>query len=397
VVILPLAWVLFLDAVSISKEDRREEREVPETIWLILFAAAGAAAVFLFHFRVGIFYLILLAISTVYLLWASQSRAQRLSILRRVLIMGALYLVIVLPTLWEALAAFGSRSGVTLNASQMEQLRRNYFVVELSAIPHLVAQTWILAIAAVAAIIGLIRRNVFTAILLLWALLLVGVGNLYLLEVPALNFTNLGAVLIMLYIPISIIIGVGLEEGLQWIPKAYLGLARTMILGLLVVAAFMATYLRATMVEPFRHFVTEHDLAAMEWIEENTPPDAVFAINTSHWLPNFYHGTDAGYWIPYLAQRGIVTTSMLSDGLSREYWQLVLERASAAEALESDLSELATLYDLGVEYIYIGAIGDFSGPGLEVDFLRQSDAVRLLYQEGDVTVLQIEPPPAQIN
>ena len=109
----------------------------------------------------------------------------------------------------------------------------------------------------------------------------------------------------------------------------------------------------------------------MEWIDENIPAQATFAINTFFWLPDFAHGTDAGYWLPYLTGRDIVTTSMLSDGLTREYREQARIRSEATEALETDLNALDTLYDLGVEYIYIVTNGDFSGPGLRLDHLTQ--------------------------
>ena len=133
----------------------------------------------------------------------------------------------------------------------------------------------------------------------------------------------------------------------------------------------------------------------MQWIDKNISPDATFAINTYFWLPRFAHGTDAGYWIPYFTQRKIVTTSMLSDGLDAGYRQRTQARSGAAEALESDLNALSTLHNLGVEYIYIGTNGDFSGPGLRVDYLIQSDAVQLLYNQGGTAILQILPADAQ--
>ena len=221
------------------------------------------------------------------------------------------------------------------------------------------------------------------------------VGNLYLLNVPALNFTNLGAVLIMLYIPLSVMIGAGLEEGLGRLPHKYYRTALAVLIVSILAASLPATYARATTVEPYRHFVTDQDIAAMQWIDEHIPMDATFAINTYYWLPRFAHGTDAGYWIPYFTQRQIVTTSMLSNGLEKEYQQRTQARSKAAESLESDLNALTTLHDLGVDYIYIGAIGDFSGPGLQLDFLTQSDIVQVLYNQGGAAILQILPTDTQ--
>ncbi len=45
------------------------------------------------------------------------------------------------------------------------------------------------------------------------------------------------------------------------------------------------------------------DLEAMNWLQENTPPDAVFLINTTVWMGTTYRGVDGGYWIPALTGR----------------------------------------------------------------------------------------------
>ena len=80
---------------------------------------------------------------------------------------------------------------------------------------------------------------------------------------------------------------------------------------------------------------------------------------------------------------------MLSDGISPPYRQQLLAQSRATEALETDLNALDQLYNLGVEYIYIGARGDFSGPGLQRDFLLLSDWVELLYENKGVIILRI--------
>jgi hypothetical protein len=199
----------------------------------------------------------------------------------------------------------------------------------------------------------------------------------------------------MLYIPISVIIGAGLEEVLPRIHQRYVPTVTAALLAGILLTSLPATVVRATQIEPHRHFVSQQDIAAMEWIDENIPAQATFAINTFFWLPGFAHGTDAGYWIPYLTGREIVTSSMLTDGLTREYREQVLIRSEAAEALEADLNALNTLYDEGVEYIYIGTNGDFSGPGLNLDYLSQSDVIKIIYNQDETAILQILP--ADVN
>ncbi|MGD2048968.1 MAG: hypothetical protein PVH03_05710, partial [Chloroflexota bacterium] len=397
-VILPFAWALFLEMVSPEKTSEEPEIVSSRRWWSIILAAGTSAAVFLFHFRVGIFYLLLLAVTTIVVLFKYRSRKNQLLTIRSLLLTGLGFLIFILPTLWDATAFYlAKRLGSTgqLNSVDRQQLLQNYYIFPLSSLPYLVAPYWLLFIASLASVVGLIRRNLLIWINLLWVILLVFVGNLYLLNIPILNITNLGAILIMLYIPISVIIGAGLEEVLPRIHQRYVPTVTAALLAGILLTSLPATVVRATQIEPHRHFVSQQDIAAMEWIDENIPAQATFAINTFFWLPGFAHGTDAGYWIPYLTGREIVTSSMLTDGLTREYREQVLIRSEAAEALEADLNALNTLYDEGVEYIYIGTNGDFSGPGLNLDYLSQSDVIKIIYNQDETAILQILP--ADVN
>ena len=133
--------------------------------------------------------------------------------------------IIILPVLWTAAGAYlATRASPvgTPDVSQQEQMLQNYYRFPLSTLPYLAAPVWFLMLGAVASVVGLITRNILVGISLLWALLLLLAGNFYLLDIPALKFTNLGAVLIMLYIPLSVIIGAALEEGLRGLPKTWL-------------------------------------------------------------------------------------------------------------------------------------------------------------------------------
>lgn len=394
VVMLPVAWAFFLDLALPDDEDTNRAKTTRLRIWLAIFAAAGGAAVFLFHFRVGIFYILLLGVTVLLILVKFHRRARVLPAFRALLVTGLGMALLILPALWAAVDAYLSTRAApsgSLTAAQRDQYLNNYFIFPLSSIPYLVAPIWLLLVGGAAGLVGLISRNLLILASLLWSLLLIVVGNLYLLNVPALNFTNLGAILIMLYIPLSLMIGAALEEVLQRLPRPRLGQATAALMIVVLGAGLWAGWQRAKTVELYRHFVTDADVAAMAWIDENIPPEAIFAINTYDWLPQSIHGTDAGYWIPYFTGRGIVTTAMLGDGLTKEYRQLALARSEAAGDLESDLGALDTLRDLGVGFIYIGARGDFSGPGLQLDFLTQSDEVEVLFNQGGVAVLRILP------
>jgi hypothetical protein len=393
-VLLPFAWVLTLETISFSRLSLKEAIPSKNRIWTVLFAAICSAAVFLLHFRVAAFYLLLLGSTAVFSLWRNRNWSQRWIIMRTLGLIGLLSLFIVMPVLWAAADEYLSArlaTTVPATAAQQTQLRQNYYLFPLSSFPYLAAPVWLLITGGLAFLVGLTRRNLFVAITLVWVVSLIILGNLYLLNVPVLSVTNFGAILILFYLPLGLVIGTAVEDVMKLVPSAYRRRVTGGIVTTVLLAALPATSARSTYLEPHRHFITSQDMAAMEWIEANVPEDATFAINTYFWLPNFAHGTDAGYWLPYFTGRHIVTSSMISAGVSPAFSQRVLSQSKSAEALEADLNALDELYDMGVEYIYVGAQGDFSGPGLQPSLLTPSERVELLYENEGAVVLRIGP------
>ncbi len=142
-------------------------------------------------------------------------------------------------------------------------------------------------------------------------------------------------------------------------------------------------------IEPYRYFVTPTDVAAMDWIANNTPPDARFAINTFFWLPNFPHGTDGGYWIPYFTGRQTTTGPMLFQLGRREDSEKIIALSRAVKRPGTDDAALTELRSSGVSYIYIGAKGNLAEPGLDSSRLVQSEDVTLVYRREGVSIFQV--------
>ncbi len=122
---------------------------------------------------------------------------------------------------------------------------------------------------------------------------------------------------------------------------------------------------------------------------QRPPPDALFAVNTTFWLPRAPHGTDAGYWIPYFTGRSTTASAMLLAQGQPSYVDEIVTLSHAEERLENDPAALEELRALGVDYIYIGARGDFSGPGLEAATLREEPGVSVVYEQAGVTILAL--------
>jgi hypothetical protein len=187
----------------------------------------------------------------------------------------------------------------------------------------------------------------------------------------------------------GIVVGVAVEEVLQLLGRQRRQSVARAVVVLILLAGFVASHLRVLDIEPHRYFVTGEDVEAMNWIAANTDEDALFAVNAYFWFPHHPHGTDAGYWIPYFTGRDITAGVMLLSLATPDYQASVVQLSQAAEDLTVDGSSLEELRSLGVDYIYVGAKGDFSGPSLDAVQLRNDTDVKLVYQTPHVAILEL--------
>ncbi|MBW7885685.1 MAG: hypothetical protein H3C34_24260 [Caldilineaceae bacterium] len=361
-----------------------------------LAAALLTAAVFLLHFRVFAFYVALLAPSLVMVIGRDWSAARWRRLVTGSLYIGGVALVFVSSALWDALAQY--RASITLAAPRQlvstEEQRvgaQRYYEFPLEAYYGLGIHRHMAWASLVAAALGLLRRNGLVVLATVWTALLLGLGYAYLLPVRWLAITNLGAVIIMLYLPASLAIGVAVEELYRLVCRRFAWAARPSLWAAAMVAAglVVAPY-RARDLETYRYFVTESDVRAMDWIRANTAPDALFAVNTYFWLPTMAHGMDAGYWIPYFTGRRMTAGVMLVDQADVAYQARILELSRLVEQAKSDPLAVAGLQEQGVDYIYLGPIGNiYTGP-LDAQVLRSSPLVETVYDEDGVVILRIK-------
>jgi hypothetical protein len=393
--ILLIAWLVTWEAIALWGHLGQGDRG--KILWNSAAAAVLTGAMFLMHFRVALFSLPLLAVSTVWELWKSRRENRIGFIVLGAVAIGVVALLVITPALWEALhihvdASLGLarvyQSG-EVPSEVSQAMERFYEFSPRRDVPSLAVYPWLIVVSGLSAMIGLLRCNRLVITSLVWIAILYLAGNAYLLKSPLLNITNLGAVLIMWYLPVGLIIGSAVQEAVILSGPHQRERIVRLIIVLVSIAGFIASHVRVTEIELYRYFVTPEDVVAMDWIKENTPPDALFAVNTYFWLPKSPHGTDAGYWIPYFTGRQTTVGTMLAFANASEYKTSLVQMSRAVEQLESDNTSLADLREMGVDYVYIGRKGDFSGPGLNVARLIQSQHVQVLYQDGGVSILQI--------
>jgi len=145
---------------------------------------------------------------------------------------------------------------------------------------------------------------------------------------------------------------------------------------------------------------------AMQWIRENTPADARFVVNSfPAYAGTLAAGTDAGWWIPLLAQRATTLPPLNYGGEQGEqanYHTNVnalikkLRGRSLTDTtpLRVDLSRpvaLKTLDANAIDYVYIGAHA-YPGPDyadwIDTATLRASPFFKLVYARDGVEIFQ---------
>ena len=392
---------LFVTVDTIKVWPRLWSQARGQSLWRVLFSAMLGASVFLLHFRVAAFYILLLAPTLLVVLWRRKDGSQFRSMLASMIVIGVISLTLISPVLWPALQAYlhpylapatPQAAKILLDKTQQGELTQIHFSSPWSTIPDLAAHSWLLAWVAIATLFGLIRRNRWVWLSVVWLGLLFLLGNLYLLGIGVLDVTNLGAILIMWYLPFGLIVGAATAEFVNLWKTSWRPLATWAVAATLLVACLPAAYLRVTDIEPYRYFVTAPDVAAMDWIKANVPENARFAVNSAFWSPIFPHGTDAGYWIPYFTGRQTTAGSMLSPLAPAGHLVEVVKLSRLVKQLETDPSVTAQLLAAGVGYIYIGKRGNFAGPGLNAGALSQAANLVSIYRKGGVSIFKILPP-----
>lgn len=385
--VLFIAWTVVLEALkNISTVNRLSTK-------LLAAAAFLSASVFLLHFRVAIFYALLIALGSLRLGWQTRKTCQLKLWLLALSILSILTMVLVSPVLWAAIISYFSRSAevvATLQGVEREVTSAAYFAFDWKNLPYVLAPWWLIH-GGLICTLGVLIRHDAALDQVLWAGSLTLLGLIYRLDIPWLSFTNLSGVLIMFYLPLSVIVG----DTLGWLmeqPGWSHALYRKSIGLLVFLFCLNNAHIRTTELEPFRYFLSTEDIVAMNWIRENTPTDAIFAVNTYFWLPRAPHGADGGYWLPYFAERQTTTGLMLNHLGAPAYQEEVIQRSNLVKQLEfGDKTAVPALRAAGVTHLYLGVRGHFAGGGLSRTTLLQMETLEPVYDQGGVIIFAILP------
>ncbi len=375
-------------------------------------AVIGSAGLFFTHYRVVIFYalfaLAFLAIETARGSLASRERlgrARRMGraylknlaggwvafvrgLYSRALIAGLLSGLIALPWLLNLLANYIQGLLARLRGATPEYLAEYNAPGFLGqwiglALPGLAVLGFVLLVAGAVRVIrsgrteatltGGLWRGAWAGVLIgLWTVLVILAAVPATIGLPGSGAISTFTVGIALYIPFGTLAGAGLawlvEAAALWL-RAHGPRLRATLTGRLgtVVPLVLAVILLAANPGALNidysinsDYVADADLAAMEWIKANTPPDARFLIGSEvSYVGRAVTATDAGMWIPLLTGRK-VSLPPLSTGSEMgpgglELWQEARQVATASHAL-TDPAARALLRADGITYAYLGAM-----------------------------------------
>ena len=384
--LLPVLVVLTLDALRVEKGEA-----APRPYRRLALVGIALAGLILTHYRVLVFYGCFLL---VYLFYETYiHRGERRAIWEcwlRAIILCFLAAVLTLPWLLRLTGALSPLG--TLPSRLRGSDSYNAFPWDLVWAGH---NRELILLSLAGALWGLARRERGVILTLLWVGAVFLCANPALLGLPCTWLVNNASSAIALFLPVAILGGYFLASLCQAIQTRLKGGWRSLYryaLGPSIVAvALLGGLDMLSIVNPACILVTRDDVAAMEWIRENTPEESRFLINARYWQWGLYVGTDGGYWIPLLAGRKTTLPPVVYGFISRQYIAevnaLVRPIASPArprQALLEDEWVRRLLDERGVTHVYIGARGGSIRPGMVLD----NPYWRLVYSNGAVWIFE---------
>jgi hypothetical protein len=348
------------------------------TWWLVALLSAG---LFLAHIRVFIY---LLPLPLVVWLWNKGRN------FRYLIGAGLLGGVLVLPRVWYLLPKQASPSVFLNNIPDYNTFPTGYY---------LAGWEQYFAIAAIGATLLVILANArqrgWTTPLLYIAL---WIGFLFStlaggrVGLPESWLVNLNSMVITLFFPQSLMLAAVFVRVWHWVQQKiatrrvpvwvsnmlfYAGITLLLLFGI---------RFQTTILNPQTVLAYPDDRPALQWVAENTPTDAVFAVNSWRWLGNTWSGSDGGAWLVPLVHRASKTPPAdyeYNADLTRQVVAFNEELNTITDW--RDPANTQWLKSQGVTHLFIGTRGGTLDPAA----LIENPTVELLYQHGGAFVFAL--------
>lgn len=392
-VILPVALWLAWEALERRKDTTRQ----------VLIGAAVLAGMLLTYYRMPFYYAtMILALLVGWCLprWGLQPRlwVRGLVILASVAAAALALLIPWVTNVSGGLLANEVGTGMS-TASTLDQVLADYAVWrDISTyVPWWLAGASLLGLA-----FALVKKQWMVAAIGLWVLALASSVAGQLVRLPGASMMQSFAVIIALYLPVSLVVGWMAAQLAAWIDRSGPAFARLALVAVSLGAAAAGAWSQRTVVQPQIYtLVTRPDVNAMNWIREHVSPNARFLTEGFRIYEGEYAvGADAGWWLPLFTHRAntmppqyaMVNEKPREPGYSKRLVDLVarLEKVSPAS---SDGERL--LCDMDITHVYIGQGQGQVGAGavqlFSPDQFVHSTAFQLAYHQDRVYIFALDP------
>lgn len=262
--------------------------------------------------------------------------------------------------------------------------------------------TLVLFLVIAASLLSLIiKRNIFFT-LFLWYLFLVAFKAGQLIRLPGANMIQNFAVIIALYIPISILLGWLFGTIIDFIIQYNKKIGQITTVSAIFVLGIWGVLDQRNIIDENKFtLVTMPDMKAMQWIGDNTPQDARFLVEGFR----IYDGTsavgsDAGWWISLLTGRentmppqyALLSEIPITPNYSKDVVTLIA--GLETNSLDSE-NGLNLLCENNITHIYIGQgqgeIGYGATQLFSPDMFVDNQAYQLIYRHDRVYIYELDP------
>lgn len=251
---------------------------------------------------------------------------------------------------------------------------------------------YVMIVAGLGLLWGIIRNKVLVFITLVWISLLFLLANLSSLHLPGGWLMNNNSVEIILFLPFSILGGFFAADVYQIIGKYLTGLWKRLywvsISFLLVFVSFIAAIKLVPILNSTTVLFRQGDYPPMEWINNNIPINDTILINPFNWGYGLYAGNDGGYWITPLTGRKTMPPPVLygmSNVVDKE--KIITTCRSVIEKSKDSNGFWELLESLDIHFVYIGVRGGTISPELLLD----SPHFKLQYNKQGVWIFKTLP------
>jgi hypothetical protein len=187
-----------------------------DVLYLTLTSSILIAGVFLTHFKVAGYTLPLLSIIAIKTFVENiKNKKKVLRTFIGISLIIAISLILILPALIPAFNVYyQKRTAEPISSENLENKSQDanpyYTTYSFKSLWNLATEEWLALVALGGIILGIWAKKLrsLTLVILIWIIFLFVEGYAYLLNIPLLAFTNMTGMMIMLYLPISLLAGI---------------------------------------------------------------------------------------------------------------------------------------------------------------------------------------------